>query len=84
MSNGFMSHLSGPPRPAGTGARKSELTHFSTIRDRRVSLNTYPDVAAAVAERRFVSGHEHFQKHGRQEGRRFRLLQELRSSGQAG
>jgi pimeloyl-ACP methyl ester carboxylesterase len=52
--------------------------------DEAYYLNAHPDVAAAVAERRFVSGHDHFQKHGRQEGRRFRLLQELGSSGPAG
>jgi pimeloyl-ACP methyl ester carboxylesterase len=52
--------------------------------DEAYYLNAYPDVAAAVAERRFVSGHDHFQQHGRREGRRFRLLQELCPSGPAG
>jgi hypothetical protein len=42
--------------------------------DEAYYLNAYADVATAVAEGRIVSGHDHFQKHGRKEGRRFRLL----------
>lgn len=39
------------------------------IFDERTYLNNYPDVRAAVASGAFVSGLEHFQKNGRQEGR---------------
>jgi pimeloyl-ACP methyl ester carboxylesterase len=52
--------------------------------DEAFYLNAYPDVAAVVAERRIASGHDHFQKQGRQEGRRFRLLQVIRPIEPAG
>jgi pimeloyl-ACP methyl ester carboxylesterase len=42
--------------------------------DEAFYLQLHTDVAAAVAAGRFVSGEEHFLKHGRQQRRRFRLL----------
>jgi pimeloyl-ACP methyl ester carboxylesterase len=47
--------------------------------DEAYYLNAHPDVAAAVAEGRIASGHDHFQKRGRREGRRFRLVQDFGS-----
>ncbi|QUD86541.1 alpha/beta family hydrolase [Phenylobacterium montanum] len=50
--------------PGHRGARFDEADY----------LARHPDVAAAVAEGRFRSGADHFQRLGRDEGRRFRLL----------
>lgn len=35
--------------------------------------DTYPDIARAIDEGRFESGRQHFDRHGRREGRKFRM-----------